>query len=92
MKQGSYTQCMADLQRLEFEERNQQWFIEEFYSDGRSQPGEPFPASGHERYSTLEQVLGRIKDKYPDYRLTHTPYNNVDATRYLLEVVPKQAG
>ncbi|BDZ54165.1 hypothetical protein GCM10025870_12380 [Agromyces marinus] len=76
-ERGSYTQGMAELQRLQFEERDGQWFITEFYSDGRSQPGEPFMASGHERYSKLQQVLSRIKDKYPGYRPTPIPYDKV---------------
>jgi len=83
---------MADLKRLDFEERDQQWYITEFYSDGTSQPGEPFMASDHERYSKLAQVIDRIKDKYPGYRPTRAPYNRVDGTHYSLEVVPVQAG
>jgi len=82
-----YATCMTDLQRLEFEERDEQWYITEVYSDGRSQPGEPFMASGHERYSKLDQVMDRIKDKYPGYRPTRIPYDKVNAKRFLLEVV-----
>lgn len=81
---------MADLRRLEFEERGGQWFITEVYSDGRFQPGEPFMASGHERFSKLKQVLGRVKEKYPGYRPTPIPYDKVNATRILLEVVLEQ--
>lgn len=86
-----YTRFMADLQRLEFEERDGQWHITEIYSDGHVQPGEPFMASGHERYSKLQQVLDRIKDKYPGYRPTRIPYDKVDATRFSLEVVAEPA-
>ena len=82
---------MTDLQRLEFEERDGQWFITESYSDGRVRPGEPFMASGHERHSKLEQVLDRVKSKYPGYRPIRTPYDEVNAKHFLLEVVPEQA-
>lgn len=88
---GSYTRGMADLQRLEFEERDGQWLITEVYTDGRFEPGEPFMASGHESYSKLQQVLGRVKDIYPGYRPTRIPYDMVNATRFLLEVVPEQS-
>ena len=82
---------MADLQRLEFEERDEQWFITEVYSDGSTKPGEPFPASGHEHYSKLEQVQNRIKEEYPDYRPTHIPYNRVNGTWYVFSVVSNEA-
>jgi hypothetical protein len=82
---------VTDLQRLEFEERDEQWFITEVHSDGHLQPGEPFMASGHERYSKLQQVIDRIKDKYPGYRPIRIPYNKVNATHFSLEVVVEQA-
>ena len=82
---------MSDLQRLDFEERAQQWFITEVYSDARSKPGEPFMASGHERYTKLQQVLDRVRDKYPDYRPIHIPYDRVNDLRYSLDIVSLQA-
>lgn len=82
---------MANLKHLRFEERDEQWFITETYSDGKDRSGEPFMASGHERYTKLQQVLDRISDKYPSYRPTPIPYNTVNATRFSFDLVPKQA-
>lgn len=82
---------MADLQRIEFEERGEQWFITEVYSDGSTRPGEPFPASGHENFPKLEQVQSRIKEKYPDCRPTYIPHNKGNGTWYVFSVVSSEA-
>ncbi len=81
---------MADLKSLEFEERAQQWFITEIYGDGSAKPGEPFMASGHDHFTKLEQVLRRIQDKYPGYRPTPIPYDQVDRKHYSFELVLKE--
>jgi hypothetical protein len=82
---------MTDLERLDFEERDRQWFIKEVYRGGVVKDGEPFMASGHERYSKLMQVLDRVKYKYPGYRVTRIPYDKVNDRRFMLPVVPERA-
>jgi hypothetical protein len=77
---------MDNLVRIDFEEIDQQWIVTLIDSDRHAIPGEPFPASGHERYSKLQQVLDRVHSL--GYRSTHTPYNRVNGTSYRLEVVP----
>jgi hypothetical protein len=81
---------MAELERLDFEERDGQWFITEVYRGGHFKAGEPFMASGHERFTKLEQVLQRASDQYPSYRLTHIPYDKVNAKSFVFGVVQNQ--
>jgi len=87
---GPCNSCTSVPKRLEFNEQDEQWSITEFHSDGNSRRGEPFPASGHEHLTRLQQVLTRIASKYPDYRVHPTPYHAVNETHYSLEVLPKQ--
>lgn len=77
---------MDNVVRIDFEERDQQWFVTLIDADGKSAPGEPFPASGHEGFTKLEQVLRYVQEQ--GYRSTRTPYNKVNASRYMLDVVP----
>ena len=51
---------MVNIVRIESEERDRQWRVTQIDADGVARPGEPFPAYGGERYSKLEQVLGRL--------------------------------
>jgi hypothetical protein len=82
---------MTNLQRLEFEERDEQWQVTQHYSDGSTTPGESFPASDHERNPKQEQVDYRVRSEYPGYQVVnYTPSDNSDSKHYLLEVVPKQ--
>lgn len=77
---------MGNVVRIDFEERDQQWRVTLIDADGDARPGEPFPAYGGERYSKLEQVLGRLTDL--GYRPTHIPYSKPNATHYGFEVSP----
>lgn len=78
---------MSVLERIEFDERREQWDITEFYSDNSSRRGEPFPASG--RQQKRDQVLERLAFKYPDYRALHDPENAAEKTHYSFRVVLK---
>ena len=77
---------MDNVVRINFEERDQQWIVTLIDADGNAQPGKPFPASGHERFTKLEQVLRCVQEL--GYRATNTPYNKVNESKYLLDVTP----
>lgn len=81
---------MDGLVRLEFEEQDGQWIVYEIYDDKTVRNGEPFPASGAENFTKIEQVLYRLESHYPDYRGRPKPYGAPNKTRYLIPVVPKQ--
>ncbi len=72
--------------RIEFKERDWLWLVTLTHADGVTSPGEPFPASGHEHFSKLEQVhfcLGRSATGPSRFPLT-----SPDALRYVIEVEP----
>lgn len=75
---------MDDVARIEFEERDQQWLVTLTDVEGTSEPGEPFPASGHENYSKLEQVLARLASL--GYRPHRIPYEDRDRRWYGFDV------
>jgi hypothetical protein len=77
---------MGTVARIDFEERDHQWFVTLVDTDGNHSPGEPFPASGHERHSKLEQVLHYVQEH--GYHATRTPYNKVNESHYILAVAP----
>lgn len=72
--------------RIEFKERDRQWLVTLTHADGVTSPGEPFPASGHEHFSKLEQVLFRLGQL--GYRPKQIPSDKPDALRYVIEVEP----
>jgi hypothetical protein len=75
------------IERIDFEERDQQWIVTLTALGGGVRPGEPFPAFGGEGYSKLEQVLNRVKEL--GYEPMRIPYNRPNATRYLFELKPQ---
>jgi hypothetical protein len=74
------------IERIDFEERDEQWIVTLTALGGEVRPGEPFPAFGGEEYSKLEQVLRRVEEL--GYQPTRTTYNRPNATWYIFEVKP----
>lgn len=77
---------MDNIVRVDFEERDTQWIVTLIDADGNDRPGEPFPASGHERFTKLEQVTGRLAEL--GLRPKRTPYDQPNKTHYVFEVDP----
>lgn len=75
---------MAELERIDFEERDRMWIVTLTDADGQAVPGEPFPTSGHENFTKLEQVLRRVQEL--GYRPSRVPYDRVNERRYVFEV------
>lgn len=71
---GAYTLAMAELVRLDFVERDRQWFITEVYADGVTRPGEPFAASAADNLMKFEQVVNRIFTEYREYEVPRRPH------------------
>jgi hypothetical protein len=78
---------MHKVVRVDFHERDQQWIVTLWDSDGHTRPGEPFPASDHKEFTKLQQVLYRLQ--MLGYEATNIPYNKVNATSYNLDVKPR---
>ncbi|WP_316295750.1 hypothetical protein [Clavibacter michiganensis] len=79
---------MDDVVRIEFEERDEQWFVTLYAQDGSSRPGEPFPASGHPRYPKDEQVRHRV-EKVLGYEINSVSGHAPNGTHFVVEVKPK---
>ncbi|WP_029267403.1 MULTISPECIES: hypothetical protein [unclassified Microbacterium] len=77
---------MANVERVIFEEIDQQWLVTLVDDEGATVPGEPFPASGHENYSKLEQVLDRLT--LLGYRARQIPHEAPNQRRYVFDVRP----
>lgn len=77
---------MEDVVRIDFKEEDRQWLVTLFNANGDTRPGEPFPASGHEDYTKLQQVLARLTSL--GYRPHRIPYNQVNRGWYIFEVSP----
>ncbi|WP_316296303.1 hypothetical protein [Clavibacter michiganensis] len=75
-----------DVVHMLFVEGEGMWELTLTTSDGEDHKGEPFPASGTEGFSKLQQVLFRIEAM--GYRATRTPYSKVHERRYSLDVAP----
>lgn len=75
-----------DVVHMVFVEQGEQWDLTFTTSDGQEHEGEPFPASGVESFTRLQQVLVRIEAM--GYKAKRIPYNKVQERRYSLAVVP----
>jgi hypothetical protein len=79
---------MDNVVRIEFDERNEQWFVTLYLEDGSSRPGEPFPASDHPNNPKDEQVRRRVQEVL-GYEIKSVSGHAPNGTHYVVEVKPK---